>query len=715
MGLRKFSEKKKIASGIFVLFLLVGVVGGAVVLTQFGGVLGSFTDGNLCVDGVSELEVKEDVFGMDKVMSIDASTGCDNIIFGKLAKIPKDELEKSTSKGTYQAGNSIKVGLVNYEAYFYKEVQENTKSFVYKPRLKEVQCNAAVGCGSEAYQKCVDFYNEKESYVPYGPYFPVEGWSGASSDEKDLWMETPGGLYNEVLHCIRLEPAGAVAQFELDQKTGFKGLFKACSSGSCGSATVTDDKKSATIKIGGQPVVHITRQGSYVGDVRSIDWSPFIPMCDSECSLPNNEIDWKLAGRSAYQEYRNYKTKKFKTCLADTIEDDDESLCLQKMESHASSVLADQSGAFKERIGSWVWKIESSGDEVRIYADQGEKIQKGDFRILAAFNLLQVSLKQTKPDIIESEFEDVQLAGLSSTEVVVPVRNTADVAGEIETRIACSGPVTGGSQVKTVGAGERGKFFITVSTDSSKTQDVSCTVSAYDTDVSSGVNKDTERLVVHVKANAKDDDKDGIPNKFDSCDDRKGPQSNGGCPVKEICGDGVDNDGDGDVDENCGSPGSGDNGGSTKTGCEPIFKAEGLVQSYEVNNPFCGKGLIGKIAFYTHLLLSLLIGLVSSGLGYKASRWIHGEMSTKGGFSVSKKKMSRVKRGSVWIGIAAAAVAFIAGFVIAFQLPVIVQIISLIILIAVPNRDKAKKVVYVAGKKAKNKVKNKAETKVSKR
>lgn len=676
--------------------LTLGLGSLAVFYTQ-----GSFGTSNLCANQVSEVDLVGSQKGIDEAVFIDASAGCDNKIVGGVSTIPQDDLTVQDDGKTYEATQDFQLGLTRFDAWFSKEVNEDARSDVYRIRSRSIDCGWD-GCGEQEYQQCVAWYNEDENFEPFGPYFPISGWSGASLDERQEWMHEGNsvGSFTPTLYCFRQEPAGEVALFEGDQHTGFEGEFTVRAGGQESSATIMEDRSAASITVFGDKKVHITNVGSYVGDVRSIDWSSFRPMCDGECNLPAEDVNWKLAGEQPYQDYADSINGELRQCLTQgvdaAIEENSPGRCVSQHNNHVDNTLSDQSSAFQDYIGgtdsdaNWVRTVRSRGDEVQVVAEEGEKIGSPDFRIWGEFDWIGFDLVKTEPSIDRSALSEVNLKGLEQTTVKIPVRNTADVSGEIETNLQCGGSLSGGSQSKTVGAGEEANFFVTLNSEASETKDYSCTIESYDTDEPSGSGIDQASLSVHVERNAQDSDDDGVPDKWDSCPNTPGPESNNGCPAEEICGDGVDNDGDGQIDEGCeedpptgeeicGDGIDNDGDGQVDENCGDPGCVVFTVGDLEIEDPFCADGPLEMLSKMFHLVAGTAVAFFTGSLGYRAGRWVDGEYQIKGGFDPLKSRsVSRAKRGRFVIGLIAGAVSFLFGFYVILLVPIWAQLMVIL-------------------------------------
>jgi len=113
---------------------------------------------------------------------------------------------------------------------------------------------------------------------------------------------------------------------------------------------------------------------------------------------------------------------------------------------------------------------------------------------------------------------------------------------------------------------------------------------------------------------------------------------------EEICGNSVDDDGDGKVDENCGGP--------------PI-------------PPW-----ISNFIEQLHLGFSVLAGLLLGVAGYSGTRWIDGEYQVNGSFEPFKSRsLDRVDRGRFVVGLAGAVTGLVLGTLLALQVPLGIQVI----------------------------------------
>lgn len=177
-----------------------------------------------------------------------------------------------------------------------------------------------------------------------------------------------------------------------------------------------------------------------------------------------------------------------------------------------------------------------------------------------------------------------------------------------------------GSDTATVDRGQVYDFAVTIDSGAAEDAAQTCDVFAYDTDDRS--TEDRASLTVETIASCPDADGDGVCDQFDQCPETSGAGSNAGCPLEERCGDGVDNDGDGQVNENCGEGGDGvfekaAEFFETNLGIAgPVFATpfNGLDQistdlSQVLENP------VGNALLVIDLLVGLIAGLAAFRLG----------------------------------------------------------------------------------------------------
>lgn len=139
---------------------------------------------------------------------------------------------------------------------------------------------------------------------------------------------------------------------------------------------------------------------------------------------------------------------------------------------------------------------------------------------------------------------------------------------------------------------------------------------------------------------------------------------------EEICGNNIDDDGDGEVDENCGDP----------PNCVlfSIGQNSLLIPEFEAVNPFCGEdSFLNQVTTVFHWFFAVMIGSTVGYIFYYTARWIDGERSIRGSFKLSSRNVSRVKKGSAAIGAIAGLIGLLIGITVGLSIPLWMEVLFL--------------------------------------
>lgn len=299
---------------------------------------------------------------------------------------------------------------------------------------------------------------------------------------------------------------------------------------------------------------------------------------------------------------------------------------------------------------------------------------------------IEVSKPTGEPTIISSSGGEV--AEIGGGTVDVTVRNTGEGEGSFSARItSCSNGFTFTDTQRTkqgIRPGESVSYSLHVSFDStsgdSREISGSCTVEVEDT--GSGSSASTSISLTGIQESQcspagkekYDRNEQGVYEIYICQDNLQGWEYDRSCskgenvdyyndngvrkarcvddpdPDQEVCGNDIDDDGDGKVDENC----------------------SWWDQLIDFLTPDTGDGILGQL----HLAFSLIAGILTGIVGYKGSRWIDGEQKIQGSFKpFNGRSVSRVKKGSVAAGVLGGIIGFVAGTFLALQIPLLVQIL----------------------------------------
>lgn len=592
--------------------LIITLVTGAAFMT---GQPFSFTS-QLCTTSMDEVTITSNVWDVsdDKAWSIRAPVGCDNKIFAGSGKIPASEL--STEK--YISQNGIGFGVQDFNAWFYHEIMPDSKRPVVevrKARFDPLDVRDRVGCTGflgvcteqDYFNACQDWQDETETNVLE---YPVS----KSEMVDEGYYEDDG---EPSVTCFRGEKQGVVSSFVKTSYTDFKATVKAEGQGVSDSKVITKDNTVANLQVsdvngdGDKERARVTWLGSLLSEIRNFGFSRnYRPVCSNQfenCALPSNDISWQTTEDEDWNTYIDDVTG-FKSRIESRLPYGDTGEVINEHNKESAQVLDSDSDLVLEDAGSWADKIVVKGGEVRVVAKQGQAVERPDFRFLVDADWTATSIPVGKPDFT-SVPSKLNLKATETASFQVEVQNLAEAGTHrVEVSSSCPSPLSDDSQVKEISAGSTRIYQLDINSGPSSTQDVSCTLTAQDTDSTS--TKDTASMQVHIESNCVDDDGDGVCNKYDQCPTTPGSTGNSGCPAEEICGDGIDNDNDGKVDEGCNT-------------VDPPETGEGLFSSLGdfLSNPVSSVGesvndsfeRFGTILGTFDIIVSLVVGIVAFG------------------------------------------------------------------------------------------------------
>ncbi|QIB75371.1 hypothetical protein G3I44_14370 [Halogeometricum borinquense] len=518
----------------------------------------------LCTGGADEVFIDNNAreFSGDKAWVIDANLGCDNKIFGGGGTIAAEDI----SSDGVSALKDFSLGINNFEAWFSNPVIDDREN-VYRVRMATYNCGFD-GCGSNDQAKCDDFQAES-------PYTSQ--------------AETRRTAVTE-LYCFKVEKTGEAASFGLNQDSSFSATVQASADGRSDSDPISKDDPTASVNVGDvnrdgdSEEALVTWRGSFIGDTRSIDISPVKPVCDSNCERPTNNVDWIVGSQDLFTEWNQYDEGGFDQCVQNS-NIDRLSDCVIRYNDRAANVFADSSRTIQDQTSIDIARVDVIGTELRMYTEKAELVERPDFRITVDADWIGFDTPVGRP-VFQTPLPEIDIVGNSRTTADFQVLN--DAAGgshRIRVNLECPRPLSGGSTAKRVQAGISETFSVPIEIGATNTRTYTCDVEAFDTD------DDSTRAIAQVTVNAQnscpDQDEDGVCDQFDACPSVAGASTNGGCPTKEVCGDSIDNNGNGRVDEDCGTTGpaevcgdevDNDGDGFTDEGCSSSGFFAGIAE-----------------------------------------------------------------------------------------------------------------------------------------
>ena len=452
------------------------------------------------------------------------------------------------------------------------------------------------------------------------------------------------------------------------QASGKQVLTKTLSNGDTGSGVITDLGRHAKIRWNGnldtgasEPNVgrvYGLQANRYSGSWRIINQEAYN---DYEQAIENDALteleEWAAGDQSKWEAVKYFNDRAWQAAEVDTSSD----LAYTGVED--SSFIYDTRDLLNYGLFT-------------VYVDAGEN------------GYIEVSKPTGEPTIVSSSGGEV--AEIGGGTVDVDVRNTGEGEGSFSARLtSCSTGFTFSDAQRTkqgVQPGETVSYSLDVSFEStsgdSRQISGSCTVQVKDT--GSGSSASTSVDVTGIQESEcspagkekYDVNEQGVYEIYVCPSDLQGWEYDRSCsqgeavdyysdngvrkarcvddpnPDQEVCGNGIDDDGDGKVDENC-----------PDSWWEKLF---------DFLTPDTGEGVLGQL----HLGLSLIAGILASVVGYKGSRWVDGEYQVRGSFSPFKgRSLDRVSRGRFIVGAVGAVLGLVVGLLVALQIPLFVQMV----------------------------------------
>lgn len=605
---------------LIVTFLILGAV-----VAVIGPGTFSLTS-NLCLESADEVRIENSVieFSGDKGWSINAAAGCDNKIVGGTTTLPKDSINTNEAS----AERDFTLGLTSFEAWFYQGIQDTrTPVFNVRPAVFS-------DCGFFSGDDCPNAQDDCDAF---------QAESAETSPAETRYTD------GNDLYCYKVERVGAVSDWQLAQGTDFDGTFTASAAGRSDSDTISKDDVTAQLRVGDvngdsdTEHAHVTWTGSLAGELRSIDLDGFRPTCSNDCENQETaQISWGVGEESRFTSYRSYDRGGFEHCVQNEVDNGgDPSTCVNSYNNRAGNVFLSAEKGIKNLAGFDVQDVRTRNGEIQVVADRGTAIDRPEFRILVDADWIGFSIPTVEPRFVD--VPAVTVVGNSQSTAAIDVKNTGET-GEMQVFADCPAPISGGSDTAMVPAGETGRFFLPISAGATETREYTCTVTAQDTDTAETAR--TAQLTVHAKTSCPDGDGDGVCDQLDACPQEPGAGSNNGCPLEEECGNEIDDDGDGRVDEGCDGSG-GDDGFFT-----------GLFQGFGDVGERIGTGIDNVVTDLQNSISGLLNPLQNAWLAAKALATLVGAVV---GFNLGRSlvrdiESRRVRRGTALLVAALVAI-----------------------------------------------------------
>lgn len=556
-----------IAKYVALVVLAVGLV--FVAGNLFGGPLPSTASITSTLCGVSADQVRfssnsRKISGESWV--VEAVGACSDHIIEGGAKVSADSLKGTNSQGeTVTAKRGFQLAMSSFSSYIYNPVRDRVYTEIYKVKKKKIEGSGATGGVTKAdVQKCLDWQNSNSV-----SYNNLDAPDSTSVTEYDDYVTSSGALgLQETLHCFRAQnKAGEVRSLQSGSLKDFTSTWYMRAGGAEYTKKVSQQEADGGFTIGdGQYKAHVNYPGSLTTQVldTNIDTGPsgyWKVSCDNACNQPANSQSWYVVSQNYIDYYRRHVENFEQKVEQNTATS---SGAVSDVNNGAQLVLSDHSEKLANSIGDWVDRVKIVNNQLRVYARNSDALGRPTFTIRVDADWLGFNVPVAKPKI--QSIQSITMDAQTDQFATVTVRNTADVGGRVQAGLTCPAPISGGSSQQYIPAGGTASYDLRVSVGPSADKTYSCTVKVKDVDA--GSVQATGTMSVTVRSSCDDSDGDGVCNTNDGCIDRRGPASNGGCPIT-----GEDSDGDGvpnDQDQCSGTPSS---AAVNSNGCQ-IHKSE---------------------------------------------------------------------------------------------------------------------------------------------
>lgn len=564
---------------IFVVVLLIvgaplAVIGAEQAGLDIPGTSFSITNPESCGLSASQVQILSNSEELNReAWRVEMGTNCGDSILTGGAEVDQSDLEGTNSEGkTVEAETGFEFAFENFDPYRKFNIETRNGQPVPVNDLggegargvdhTSFECSknelASNTCGQPEQDKCDNWQQNNGVDDIFSPL------------NVDVVEHTGFGT-NNVLHCFTPTKQEAfISPFATGEELGFTAEAVLEADGTTKRKTITGGSGTTSVTLGsGDRQANVQWTGNRLGEIAgaNLDTNSFAALCGNGCSNPDDPSadGWKVipTGSSTYYsrylDYRNNFESKVEGKLADGFSANGAAADLNtrlgnlKLQSSATDQVEQDIGEFS--VGSVT--VQDGGLVIR--PENVREAIKPIFTIDVVADWIGFKELVADPDIREGQLSDITITAQQSTSVQVPIQNRGSAAGDVEVVVSCQSPVSGGSTRVNVPAGEERSASVTLQTSASDTVTSKCVVTAQDRDAFNI--QDRASFNVNVQTSCQDADGDGVCREFDQCPD-VGPSGSAasvplsgmaqdGCAVEEyICDNGVDEDGNGLVDNN---------------------------------------------------------------------------------------------------------------------------------------------------------------------
>lgn len=546
----KFLEQNSRIIVILVVLVAGLGIGFSQVNSRFPGLTASITGSQLCAIGADDVRISSnDPEVSGKSWIVEAAGGCsDHVIEGGALVDADDVTAKDPDSGdTAKATKDFEIGLTDFQGFAYNKIGDTNTLPTYTSEHKEYEGSGlAGGIVKEDLQACRQWQNSNSVslYSLDQPHIQEGDDQYSNSDHTDFVNYNLVG--NSVLHCYRAQnKEGEVGEFQSTTYSDWTGTFTMQAAGKTVDKTVTKEQAQGGITLGtGNQKAHIQYTGTLTNSILDInlDTGVYRPACDNNCNEPENQKSYKITKDSLVQDYKN-SVNNFEQNAINAVDDGEAATASTTHNTYVDNIYQGYSSDLETSVGDWIDRTEFNADQFRIYGEDSDILGRPLFTFRIKADWIGFNVPIAEPKIESATDVSVDANGIGSSTSIV-VNNNADVSGDVHASVSCPSPLQAGYDEGFIGAGSSQTFNVDVESGPSPDNTYTCDVYVKDKDAI-GI-QDSTTIDVDVAASCTDTDGDTVCDQNDGCIDEPGPVTNGGCPTgpEDSDGDGIEDNKD---------------------------------------------------------------------------------------------------------------------------------------------------------------------------
>jgi len=492
-------------------------------------------DSQLCAVSADQVRISSNDPNIGgKTWVVDAVATCsDHVIEGGALVEAEDVKGRDSSTGdTAKAREDFEIGVTDLQGYAYNNIRDSSTLKTYKVEHDVIAgSGVAGGIVKSDLQDCREWQedNSVSLYALDQPDIDRGDDQYSNSDWRSYKEST--GITSAKLHCYRAKnKEGEVGKLESTSYSDWTATFKMRADGETKSKTVTKGQADGGVTLGsGDRKAHIQYKGSLTSGILDInlDTNRFRPACDNNCNQPENQKSYKITTDGLTQDYVD-SLNSFEQNAENAINNGDADSVVTSHNQDVNNIYIDQSDALKKSVGRWIDRTEFNAGQFRIYSEDSDTLGNPSFTFRVGAGWIGFGIPVAEPEIQSASDVSIDALGPGSS-TRITVENTADVSGSVHASVSCPSPLQAGYEESYIRAGGTTAYNVNIESGPSPDNTYTCDVLVKDKD--SRTTQDSTTIDVEVAASCTNTDGDARCDQNDACVDRPGPESNEGCPT----------------------------------------------------------------------------------------------------------------------------------------------------------------------------------------